>query len=33
MKKMENEDNFCNGCCYKYACDHNLKKCCYLVKK
>ena len=22
----------CNGCCYRRTCDHDLEKCCYLVK-
>ena len=24
---------FCDGCCYRHNCDHDLEKCCYLVKK
>ena len=22
----------CDGCCYRQTCNHDLKKCCYLVK-
>ena len=22
---------FCEGCCYRYTCDGDLEKCCYLV--
>lgn len=29
---MKNTD-FCSGCCYRRTCDHDLEKCCYLVKK
>lgn len=24
--------DFCNGCCYRRTCDHDLEKCCYLVR-
>ncbi len=27
MKKEE----FCDGCCYRVTCDHDLEKCCYMV--
>lgn len=29
MKKEE----FCDGCCYRHTCNHDLEKCCYLVKR
>lgn len=29
MKK----DDFCDGCCYRRTCEHELKKCCYLQTK
>lgn len=28
---MKKED-FCDGCCYRKTCDHDLEKCCYLVQ-
>ena len=28
MKKEE----FCDGCCNRRTCDHDLEKCCYLVQ-
>ena len=24
---------FCDGCCYRKTCDHDLEKCCYLVRR
>ena len=24
---------FCDGCCYRITCNHDLEKCCYLVKQ
>lgn len=24
------ETDFCDGCCYRYTCNHDLEKCCYL---
>lgn len=34
---MKNEskikENECDGCCYRRTCDHDLEKCCYLVRK
>ena len=27
---MKTED-FCDGCCYRETCNHDLEKCCYLV--
>lgn len=27
-KKVE---DFCDGCCYRRTCEHDLKKCCYMV--
>ena len=29
--KMKKEE-FCDGCCYRQTCDHDLEKCCYLVR-
>ena len=25
------EKEFCDGCCYRRTCDHDLEKCCYLI--
>ena len=25
--------DFCDGCCYRKTCDHDLEKCCYLVRQ
>lgn len=22
----------CDGCCYRVTCNHDLEKCCYLIK-
>lgn len=32
--KFNNSDKpeFCNGCCYRHTCSHELEKCCYLVR-
>lgn len=30
---MKKEDDFCDGCCYRRTCDHDLEKCCYLVRR
>lgn len=30
MKKEVND--FCDGCCYRRHCEHELEKCCYLVR-
>lgn len=27
---MLNKEEHCSGCCYRYTCDHDLEKCCYL---
>lgn len=32
MKKTRQTD-FCDGCCYRRTCAHDLTKCCYLVAK
>lgn len=29
--KMKKEE-FCDGCCYRRTCNHDLEKCCYLVR-
>ncbi len=29
---MNKNTEFCQGCCYRRTCDHDLEKCCYLVK-
>ena len=29
---MESPPEFCDGCCNRTTCDHDLEKCCYLVK-
>lgn len=26
------DEDFCDGCCYRVTCDHDLEKCCYLVR-
>ena len=28
---MKESPEFCDGCCYRHNCDHDLEKCCYLV--
>ncbi len=28
---MLDKEEFCDGCCYRRTCDHDLEKCCYLV--
>lgn len=28
---MKKSTDFCQGCCYRKTCDHDLEKCCYLV--
>ena len=33
MNKITNNTEFCDGCCYRRTCSHDLEKCCYLVKK
>lgn len=25
--------DFCDGCCYRINCNHDLEKCCYMVSK
>lgn len=32
MKQGKSEPTFCNGCCYRHTCNHDLEKCCYLVQ-
>lgn len=29
---MKSTPKDCQGCCYRKTCDHDLEKCCYLVK-
>jgi len=31
-KNLKKNEDFCNGCCYRVTCNHDLEKCCYLVK-
>ena len=28
---MKKQTDFCDGCCYRITCDHDLEKCCYLI--
>ena len=23
----------CNGCCYRRTCNHDLEKCCYMIRR
>lgn len=32
MTKPPKKPEFCDGCCYRRNCNHDLEKCCYLVK-
>ena len=31
MKKID--ETFCDGCCYRRTCNHEVEKCCYLVRR
>ena len=33
INKQDNYNEFCDGCCQRKTCSHDLEKCCYLVKK
>lgn len=28
---MKKNKKFCDGCCYRVHCDHEIEKCCYLI--
>ena len=30
---MKRQTDFCNGCCYRRTCEHELEKCCYLITR
>ena len=33
MINKQEYESFCGGCCYRRTCEHDLEKCCYLVKE
>ncbi|MBQ6220010.1 MAG: hypothetical protein IJH63_00435 [Methanobrevibacter sp.] len=32
MVRKSEDNSFCDGCCNRRTCNHDLEKCCYLVR-